>query len=164
MRNIEYKEWDATEPIVSYKCVIAHVVNDIGAWGKGFVLALEREWPSSQEHYKLWMESKPPMGDVSYYELTREAHLFHLLAQKGLRTKVNPVPIDYEALRQALDKMHGLLGGLHNTFTIQMPRIGCGLAGGDWAVVEQIIIDELSSKGQRVIVCDMPKKIQPPSQ
>ena len=38
--------------------------------------------------------------------------------------------------------------------SIHMPRIGCGLAGGKWAQVEPLIIDELSSKEIVVTVYD----------
>ena len=35
-----------------------------------------------------------------------------------------------------------------------MPRIGCGLAGGKWEIVENIIKDEFTKKGVEVYVYD----------
>ena len=39
---------------------------------------------------------------------------------------------------------------------IHMPRIGCGLAGGDWSEIEPIIHDELSKHDVAVTVYDFP--------
>ena len=36
-----------------------------------------------------------------------------------------------------------------------MPRIGCGLAGGDWNKVEKIINETLIDKGIEVYVYDL---------
>lgn len=39
-----------------------------------------------------------------------------------------------------------------------MPRIGCGLAGGTWRVVRELILDEICSRGVKVFVYDLPGK------
>ena len=38
-----------------------------------------------------------------------------------------------------------------------MPRIGAGLAGGAWTIIEGIIREELSAKNIPVAVYDLPK-------
>lgn len=43
--GIEYVRGDATTPLGKGPKVIAHVRNDLGGWGKGFVLAISRRWP-----------------------------------------------------------------------------------------------------------------------
>lgn len=48
-------------------------------------------------------------------------------------------PIDYEALTLCMRKINHQFKGKH----IGLPRIGCGLAGGDWEVVKKIIQKEL---------------------
>ena len=47
-----YFEGDATSPIGDGKKIIPHVCNDIGGWGKGFVLALSKKWPEPEEYYR----------------------------------------------------------------------------------------------------------------
>lgn len=47
--------------------------------------------------------------------------------------------LDISALILCLRKMNKLFKGKH----IGLPRIGCGIAGGDWTVVKQIIINTL---------------------
>jgi hypothetical protein len=49
------------------------------------------------------------------------------------------VPFDYEAFTLCMRKMNKVFGGKH----IGMPKIGAGLAGGDWNRIEKIINDEL---------------------
>ncbi len=34
--------------------MVAHVCNDIGGWGKGFVLAVSRRWPEPEAAYRAW--------------------------------------------------------------------------------------------------------------
>ncbi|GGJ45802.1 hypothetical protein GCM10010121_066360 [Streptomyces brasiliensis] len=45
MSEIKYVRGDATVPSGKGVKAIAHVCNDVGGWGKGFVLALSRRWP-----------------------------------------------------------------------------------------------------------------------
>lgn len=47
--EILYIKGDATAPIGSGVKVITHICNDIGGWGKGFVLALSKKWKMPEE-------------------------------------------------------------------------------------------------------------------
>ncbi|RKW18275.1 MAG: Appr-1-p processing protein, partial [Capnocytophaga sp.] len=44
MTEIKYIKADATFPQSEGNIIIPHICNDIGAWGKGFVLALSKRW------------------------------------------------------------------------------------------------------------------------
>jgi O-acetyl-ADP-ribose deacetylase (regulator of RNase III) len=48
-------------------------------------------------------------------------------------------PFDYEAFTLCMRKINNLFGGKH----IGLPKIGAGLAGGDWERIEKIIETEL---------------------
>lgn len=54
MKAITYLKGDATSPQASGIKIIAHVCNDIGGWGKGFVLAISRRWPEPEKAYREW--------------------------------------------------------------------------------------------------------------
>lgn len=59
-------------------------------------------------------------------------------------------PLDYDALRLCLRKIaHTFYGH------IGLPKIGCGLAGGNWATVKSIIKEEL--KGHKVTIVNYKK-------
>ncbi len=44
MIQINYVKGDATAPIGIGNKIIVHICNDIGRWGKGFVMALSKKW------------------------------------------------------------------------------------------------------------------------
>lgn len=48
-------------------------------------------------------------------------------------------PVDYLAIQMVFRKMNHIFKGKH----IGVPRIGAGLAGGDWDRIKKIILDEL---------------------
>ncbi|MFR9246851.1 MAG: hypothetical protein ACLVLB_15195 [Bacteroides thetaiotaomicron] len=56
--EILYIKGDATAPIGSGVKVITHICNDIGGWGKGFVLALSKKWKMPEEAYRQWYKSQ----------------------------------------------------------------------------------------------------------
>lgn len=62
-------------------------------------------------------------------------------------------PLDYNALVLCLKKMNHIFKGLH----IGLPQIGCGLAGGDWAVVK-LMIQEYLTDCQVTVVIYKPKE------
>src|SRR5687768_8156456 len=47
-------------------------------------------------------------------------------------------PVDYEAIALCMRKINYVFKGKH----VGLPLIGCGLAGGDWGIVSQIIQEE----------------------
>ena len=48
MKTIKYLLGDATSPDLSTRPLIAHICNDIGAWGKGFVVPLGQKYPKAK--------------------------------------------------------------------------------------------------------------------
>lgn len=59
-------------------------------------------------------------------------------------------PLDYEALTLCMRKINHKFKGKH----IGLPRIGCGLAGGDWNMVKSIIQKELKNCDVTVVIYD----------
>ena len=54
MKKIVYAVGDATKPEGTGRKIIAHVCNDIGAWGRGFVLALSKLSPAPKRAFREW--------------------------------------------------------------------------------------------------------------
>jgi len=63
----------------------------------------------------------------------------------------NP-PIDYEAVRKAFRQVKLQYGGQGHTFGI--PKIGAGLAGGDWEILAAIIEDEMAGEDLTLVVLE----------
>jgi O-acetyl-ADP-ribose deacetylase (regulator of RNase III) len=58
MESLRIVKGDATAPQVEGNKIIAHVCNDLGRWGKGFVLALSRRWPEPEREYRRWYRAR----------------------------------------------------------------------------------------------------------
>lgn len=57
-------------------------------------------------------------------------------------------PIDYEALTMCMRKINHIFKGKR----IGLPKIGSGLAGGDWNIIKEIIINELKDCDVTVVI------------
>lgn len=67
-------------------------------------------------------------------------------------------PIRYEALRKCFTTVAEQ--AVRRNATIHMPRVGAGLARGDWPTIEKIVEETL--KGLSVTVYDLSKSSIPP--
>ncbi|MCM2517651.1 macro domain-containing protein [Streptomyces griseoincarnatus] len=156
MAGIRYVRGDATVPSVKGVKVIAHVCNDIGGWGKGFVLALSRRWPEPETAYRAWHRDRAAndfgLGAVQLVQAERYVWVANMIGQRGVRTGGRGVPVRYEAIDTALDRLAG--HALELGASVHMPRIGCGLAGGRWSRVEPLVEDRLVRRGIPVTVYD----------
>ena len=153
MKNIIYLKGDATEPIGEGHKVIAHVCNDVGGWGAGFVLALSRKWKDPELSYRNAIKEHLGLGDCSIAYVREDITVFNMIAQAGYVSAKNPVAIRYNALEICFEKMIEYIK-FHNA-TIHMPRIGCGLAGGSWDKVEPIIKKHFSENDIQVYIYDL---------
>ncbi|MEV6177500.1 macro domain-containing protein [Streptomyces sp. NPDC052015] len=156
MSEITYVRGDATAPSVKGVKVIAHVCNDIGGWGKGFVLALSRRWPEPEAAYRAWHRRRASndfgLGAVQLVQVEPYVWVANMVAQRGVRTGSKGVPVRYEAIDAALARLAGEAAELDAS--VHMPRIGCGLAGGKWSRVEPLITERLVRRGIAVTVYD----------
>lgn len=140
---ITYVKGDATKPIGDGPKIIAHVCNDEGGWGSGFVLAVDKLSPRPKNFYKNEYAfyanagyAFMPLGVIDVVPVGGDTYVCNMIAQhQTIRNQ--PRPLCYKSLEICLTKLaeYAVAEGA----TIHMPRIGCGLAGGDWSVVESII-------------------------
>jgi O-acetyl-ADP-ribose deacetylase (regulator of RNase III) len=152
---------DATAPATAGPALIAHVCNDIGGWGRGFVLALSRRWPAPEARYRAWATGRGEPGEVpfalgavQFVRVTDTITVANMVAQRDVRVANGIPPIRYDALADALMVVGD--AALALGATVHMPRIGCGLAGGRWEVVEPIVRATLTDRGVPVTVYDWP--------
>jgi O-acetyl-ADP-ribose deacetylase (regulator of RNase III) len=136
---IVYLKGDATVPQAKGPKIIAHICNDRGGWGKGFVLALSKRWSAPEQYYRRWSASKEgfELGAVQVVEVVDNLWVANMVAQRGFKAGSNGIPLQYPALDACLEKL--ALKAEDRKASIHMPRIGCGLAGGRWEQVEPLI-------------------------
>ncbi|MCR6639504.1 MAG: macro domain-containing protein [Sporocytophaga sp.] len=155
METIEYTKGDATRPVGTGNKIIVHVCNDIGGWGKGFVMAISKKWKSPETEYRKWHQSKDKfeLGEVQFVQVENDIWVGNMIGQRNIKPNLKGIPpIRYEAVKECLSKVGEF--ALTNNASVHMPRIGCGLAGGKWEDIEPLIREELSSRGIKTTVYD----------
>ncbi|MFG2919383.1 macro domain-containing protein [Kitasatospora sp. NPDC048298] len=158
MGEITYVRGDATTPQGKGVKVIAHVCNDLGGWGRGFVLALSRRWPEPEAAYRRWHRERAKndfgLGAVQLVPVDPHLWVANLVGQRGIRTgRSTGVPVRYEAIDTGLTALGEHALGLGAS--VHMPRIGCGLGGGRWERVEPLVTARLAARGVPVTVYDV---------
>ena len=153
MTKITYVNGDATKPVGEGIKVIPHICNDIGKWGRGFVVALSDRWKEPVINYKKWYKKKTDkeagifeLGNTQFVPIpSTDIIIANMIGQHTIwnNAKGKP-PIRYKALRNSLKKV--ALKCLELNASVHAPKFGAALAGGKWAIVENIIKEELCSK------------------
>lgn len=156
MKPISYVEGDATAPNTPGNQVIVHICNDVGGWGRGFVVALSKRWSTPETDFRAWFRGGKiggfRLGAVRFVQVEPQLWVANLIGQHKLRKQGGLPPIRYEAIQEGLAQV-ALFAQEHNA-SVHMPRIGCGLAGGTWEKVGAIVEEELASKDVEVTVYD----------
>jgi len=156
-QQIVYRQGDATRPQAAGPKIICHVCNDVGGWGAGFVLAISRRWKEPERQYREWYADRASndfgLGAVQFVQVEPDLWVANMVAQKGLRATQEGPPLRYDALATCLGRVADK--ALELKASIHMPRIGCGLAGGEWPRVEAVVTQELVNRGMSVTVYDL---------
>lgn len=141
--KLRYVIGDATQPKIK-PAIIAHVCNDIGKWGAGFVLALSQKNSQPERAYREWYSKKKTfedvpfqLGNIQIVPFDEKVAVTNMIGQHGTGMKDGRAPLRYDALEECLAKLYDY--AREKKFTVHMPRIGCGLAGGKWEKVEDLI-------------------------
>lgn len=154
---IRYVTGDCLQPHGSDSQIIAHVVNDSAyRWGGGFALAVKKKYPEVQEDFLNWVGRDRSKLKLGTSRLARAGHglwVYSMVAQRGYGPSDIP-RIRYQPLVECLRRLGEI--ALEMDASVHMPRIGCGQAGGDWKVVEELIDDALSVRAVQVSVYDLP--------
>ncbi len=153
--TIQYVKGDATNPAAAGNKIIAHLCNDVGGWGKGFVVAISNRWPEPERQYREWFKSKEnfALGEVQFVPVAADTWVANLIGQRDIKKdKAGNPPIRYEAVAAGLQKVGQF--AKERGASVHMPRIGCGLAGGTWETIGPLIQTHLSSQDIPVTVYD----------
>lgn len=123
--------------------IIAHQVNCQRVAGAGLALQIRNKWP---DWYAEFLKQEPHLGCVFYYAATQKEHperkkfstsifIASLYTQDRYGTKKRYT--DYIHLGNALAQIAPYVSEI---CPLYIPYgIGCGLGGGDWAIVSNII-------------------------
>lgn len=155
MAKLHYEQGDLIAAAKETEKDIAHQCNCFCTMGAGIAPLIASAFPDALtadqateagNPYKLGTYSKglDKTHGVTVYNLYGQFHWRKFQLDKGRNT-------DYDALNSAIKLMSDDLV-TRGKKRIALPKIGCGLAGGDWRVVESMLKTHLCSRGIEVVV------------
>jgi O-acetyl-ADP-ribose deacetylase (regulator of RNase III) len=128
--------------------VITHGCNCFCNMGSGIAPQIKESFPEAWEKDKATIKGdRSKLGTITYTMKTKPT-VINSYTQFGCnRQNIN---IDYDAVRGAMRCIKKLFSGKK----IGMPKIGAGLARGDWEIIELIINEELGGEDVTVVIWD----------
>jgi O-acetyl-ADP-ribose deacetylase (regulator of RNase III) len=130
--------------------VIAHGANCFKTMGAGIALQIKRQFPDVyQKDYQDIRTATQRWGD---YTSITYSNGKKVLSVFNLYTQYSPGPdLDYTALELSLKK---LVKNIKPNSKIGLPQIGCGIGGGNWLIVKEIIQRVLSDYNVTIVIYD----------
>lgn len=124
--------------------VIIHGCNCMCTMGAGIAKSIKREFPEAYEaDRQTEAGSKDKLGSFSYASVERAGHTITIVnAYTQYHWRGRGVRVNYEALRSVMQQVKTEFSGLR----IGYPKIGAGLARGDWTIISKIIDEELDGE------------------
>ena len=129
--------------------VIVHGCNCQCAMGKGIALSIKQQFPEAYD-----ADLRTPKGDaaklgtISTAEIDPPPARFTVVnAYTQFHWRGEGVLADYDAIRSAFRQIKQLFRGRR----IGYPKIGAGLAKGDWATIAAIIDEELAGEDHTLV-------------
>lgn len=126
--------------------VILQQVNCKGKMGAGLALQVRNKYPFVYKQYTAFCSkaenSSSLLGQVLIVPVSDEQSIANLFAQDGYAAYgfTTTCHTDYKALRKCLK----IINRKYKKKRVALPYLlGCGLAGGDWTIVKEIIEEEL---------------------
>ncbi len=120
--------------------IIAHQVNCHGVAG-GLAAAVFDKWPSAESDYMQLCRRQNPWALLGIAQLTGQQQDWHIIC--NLYGQYQP-GADYrpESLRKALEQLARFAKTTGRSVALPY-KLSCGICGGDWNEVQQIIEDTM---------------------
>lgn len=140
--------------------IIVHQVNCKGVMGAGLAKQIRNIYPGVYDDYiRALRYENAGLGHVifSYAMCDPEKYdkscrtIVSMLAQDGYGRDKRYT--DYDAFKECLEVFRRYLESYDSTWTVAFPYgIGCGLAGGDWNIIEKMIKEFSEQVKQNVYI------------
>lgn len=152
---LKYKTGDVVKALQNNEInILAHGCNCFCTMGAGVAKAVRETFPEAYESdCDTISGDRKKLGSYSsvWYYSTHLFGIYNLYTQYGFggyKISKGIIDLDYEALKESLTKMAKNIlsctiptpdSPVLSNIKIGMPKIGAGLAGGDWEIIEDII-------------------------
>jgi O-acetyl-ADP-ribose deacetylase (regulator of RNase III) len=89
------------------------------------------------------------LGTISFATCRRDGHKITIInGYTQFQFAPTGVQVDYAGMRAVMREVKKVFGGQR----IGYPKIGAGLAGGDWSIISEIIDEELHGEDHTLVV------------
>jgi O-acetyl-ADP-ribose deacetylase (regulator of RNase III) len=122
--------------------VIVHGCNCLSTMGAGIAPQMAKAFGCDKFEMEKWGPTIKKLGNIDYVTFVDGLTVVNAYTQFSYGRNHSDgvaIPFDYEAFTICTRKMNNIFNGKH----IGMPKIGAGLAGGNWNRIEHIINTEL---------------------
>lgn len=148
--KIIHKYGDLLEAPEKY---ILHGCNAQGVMGAGVARLIKQKWPTA---YLVYIASRQHngmrLGVVTYAEQDDGKVIFNGITQEFFARQPGECCVSYRAIEEVICAVNSYFE--HKSFqSVAMPKIGAGLGGGDWDLIETII--EHNSKNFQPVVYEL---------
>ena len=168
--KINYVVGNAIEPIGDSNKLVVHCCNALGFMGAGIAAAIRQKWPHVYKDYSKFCKKSEDypsclLGEVQFVKAEDGIVIANIIGQNDcgptIIGDVSIPPVDYRALEVGFAKIKkSIIEGQRKSpdakvVTIHMPRIGCGLAGGEWGFIELILDSVFGNTNWEITVYDL---------
>ena len=128
--------------------IIAHGCNCKGGFGSGIAGIISKIHPEVKTAYLQKFQSEGwNLGEIQVVKVSGKPYQYIVNCATQLNygsPRAGVVYVNYDAVRHVMKEL--LKISIENNFTISIPKIGAGLAAGDWGKIEKIINDIFKDK------------------
>jgi hypothetical protein len=148
----------------STSIIVPHICNNIDVFGGGFTAGIVQHYPIVEDNYHMLGPSflRKNLGHTQFI-VARENKknnnkiiFANMISQNGTMSRNNPRPLNYLALCKSMVSVVSYtktnIDSNEQQVQIHCPKFGSGLAGGNWAFIQDLISDIWS--GLNVFVYD----------
>jgi O-acetyl-ADP-ribose deacetylase (regulator of RNase III) len=130
--------------------VIVHGCNCFCTMGAGIARAILDEFPEAYAADLVTVKGdRNKLGDFSYATVKRGDHTITIVnGYTQFQFHGESVLVDYDAVQKLFKKVKKQFSGKR----IGYPKIGAGLAGGDWEKISRIIEEELAGEEHSLVL------------
>ena len=130
--------------------VIVHGCNCFCTMGAGIARAIQEEFPEAYAADLVTAKGdRNKLGSFSSAIVTRNSREITIAnGYTQFHFHGNDVLVDYDAVRRLFTKIKKTFSGKR----IGYPKIGAGLAGGDWQIISAIIDEELAGEDHCLVI------------
>lgn len=125
---------------------LAHGCNARGVMGSGVAKIVKEKYPEAYFAYRTAFETTGLQLGTTLWVKIGEKFIINAITQQDYGRK-NKLYVSYDAIRKCIREINSVcfetqIPDGENITSVAFPKIGAGLANGDWEIIEKIIEEE----------------------